>query len=94
MVNEMSRSRVMTCLAEDCSYNCRDECCAPKVEVGEDHPRCDTFTTGEVSIGIGEPPVQDCMVTDCHYNESMACNAAGITMSTHSEHADCLTFRT
>jgi hypothetical protein len=30
---------VMTCLAEDCSYNCRDECCAPSIDIGDDHPR-------------------------------------------------------
>ena len=44
-----SGATVMTCLAEDCSYNCRDECCAPTIEVGDEHPRCDTFTTGEVA---------------------------------------------
>ncbi len=90
---EMMSSHVLTCLAEDCSYNCRDECCAPPVEVGSDHPRCDTFTTGEVSIGMGEPAVMDCKVTDCHYNSQMACDAPGVTMIGHSGHADCGTYR-
>jgi hypothetical protein len=90
---EMMEAHVLTCLAEDCSYNCRDECCAPQVEIGEDHPKCDTFTTGEVRVREGEPRIQDCMVADCHYNSEMACHAAGITLSAHSDHADCATFR-
>lgn len=93
MAQQMGEARVLTCLAEDCSYNCRDECCAPKVEVGSDHPRCDTFTTGQVPISTGEPPVQECDVEDCHFNHALACAAAGITMSNHAGHADCITYR-
>lgn len=84
---------VLTCLAEDCSFNCRDECCAPVIEVGEDHPKCDTFTTGEVAIADSAATVQDCKVMDCHFNQSMECTAAGVTLSTHSSHADCMTYR-
>ena len=88
-----SEATVMTCLAEDCSYNCRDECCAPAIEIGDEHPQCDTFTTGEVAVADTSATVQDCMVSDCHFNHQMSCSAAGITMTTHSGHADCLTFR-
>jgi hypothetical protein len=92
-MQQITESRVMTCLAEDCSYNCRDECCAPAVEVGAEHPACDTFTTGAVSESDGVPPVQDCKVTDCSFNSSMSCVASGITMIDHSGHADCATYR-
>ena len=92
-MQQMGESRVMTCLAEDCSYNCRDECCAPLVEVGEDHPACDTFTTGAVDESLGIPPVQDCKVMDCYFNNSKACSASGVTMISHSGHADCVTYR-
>ncbi len=88
-----SDSHVLTCLAEDCSYNCRDECCAPTITVGAQHPACDTFTTGAVIESSGEPPVQACMVSDCHYNSSMSCVASGITVTQHSNHADCATYR-
>lgn len=88
-----SEAIVMTCKAEDCSYNCREECCAPAIEVGEDHPRCDTFTTGEVSLTDAASTVQDCKASDCHFNHAMACSAAGVTLATHASHADCLTFR-
>ena len=84
---------VMTCLAEDCSYNCRDECCAPAIEVGEDHPKCDTFTTGAVTIAELPATVQDCMVGECHFNHEMSCSASGVTLTTHAGHADCTTFR-
>lgn len=86
-------SHVLTCLAEDCSWNCRDECCAPSVEIGDDHPKCDTFTTGMVIPKEDMAPVQDCKVSDCHFNTAMACGAAGITMGVHGGHADCMTYR-
>ena len=88
-----SDSHVMTCLAESCSWNCREECCAPSIEIGADHPRCDTYTTGMVLPADEMASIQDCKVADCHFNHDMACGAAGITLSIHSEHADCMTYR-
>jgi hypothetical protein len=90
---QMSDAHVLTCLADGCSYNCREVCCAPNVDVGAKHPACDTFTTGAVQIREAEPQVQDCKVMDCHFNNSEACSAAGVTMITHSGHADCGTYR-
>jgi len=92
-MQEKSSAHVLTCLAEDCSYNCRDECCAPMIAVGDEHPSCDWYTTGPVELAGGEPGIQDCKVSHCHYNSDMACSAAGITMMTHAGHADCATFR-
>ena len=92
-MEQTSGSHVLTCLADQCSYNCREVCCAPVIEVGEEHPACDTFTTGAVQIADFEPQVQDCKVSQCHFNSSWACTAAGVTMITHSDHADCATFR-
>lgn len=88
-----TESHVLTCLAEDCSYNCRDECCAPVIEVGSEHPACDTFTTGAVEEAAGEPQISKCDVGQCHYNHDSLCGAAGVTMLAHSGHADCATFR-
>lgn len=84
---------VETCLVEQCTYNCREECCAPDIQVGGDHPLCDTFTTGEVQPTDTMASVGGCDVTQCHFNDSMDCMAAGITVSNHAGHADCLTFR-
>lgn len=90
---QITESHVLTCSAEDCSYNCRDVCCAPAVEVGAEHSACDTFTTGPVELRGAEPQVQDCRVLDCHFNRLEMCTAAGITMIIHAQHADCATFR-
>jgi hypothetical protein len=90
---QMSEAHVLTCGAETCSYNCRDVCCAPSIEVGAEHPACDTYTTGAVDILEGEPAVRDCKVFDCNFNNSEMCSAAGITMISHAGHADCGTFR-
>lgn len=87
-------ARVLTCHAIDCSYNCATECCAPQIEVGDSHPMCDTYTRNpQVDIQTGEPPVGACKVTQCHYNQEMDCSASGITLTVHSGHADCATFR-
>lgn len=90
---QITVSHVLTCRAADCSYNCRDVCCAPAVEIAADHPACDTFTTGAVEVRDAEAQVRDCRVTDCHFNTLEMCTAAGVTMITHSGHADCATFR-
>jgi hypothetical protein len=90
---ELIDGRVETCLAEECSYNCADECCAPKIVVGKDHPACDTYTTQPVQRSQEESMVGQCAVQDCHFNDHMSCDAAGITVLRHSGHADCGTYR-
>jgi hypothetical protein len=92
-MQQMEEGHVLTCLAQDCSYNNDCECDAPKIEVGDDHARCDTYTTGEVSRIGAEPMVAKCDITECHFNEARSCDAAGVTMATHAGHADCVTFR-
>jgi hypothetical protein len=85
---------VLTCIAADCSYNMELECLAPKIEVGDDHPTCDTFThTPQVQRAQEEALVATCKVTQCTFNDSMHCKARGITVDHHSQHADCVTFR-
>jgi hypothetical protein len=89
----MQKSEVLTCLAVDCSYNREDICCAAGIEVGDEHPSCDTYTTGSVDIQDSDPDIRDCKVMECHFNRSEACTAGGITLITHSGHADCATYR-
>jgi hypothetical protein len=86
-------ARVMTCLADGCSYNCREECCAPIIAVGGEHAACDTFTTGAVEEAQGMPGVEACDVLNCHFNASSTCSASGVTMMIDGTHADCATFR-
>lgn len=87
------QGQVLTCMAESCSYNRGEECCAPIVEVGSDHQVCDMYTTQPVQSAGAEPMIQDCFVTDCHFNQSKACKASGVTFTEHKGHADCGTFR-
>lgn len=84
---------VLTCAVTQCSYNDAEECCAPDIQVGDDHPMCDTFTTSAVQKTREESAVARCMVTDCNFNQGQDCHARGITVGTHSGHADCVTFR-
>lgn len=86
---------VVTCTVLECSYNQQEFCCANKIEVGADHPACDTFTTDgpQSSIPQGLSQVATCHVEDCSFNRSEDCQAPGITVTQHSNHADCLSYR-
>ena len=90
---QLTDGHVLTCLATDCSYNCESMCCAPEIMVGDAHPQCDTFTQTATDRAKHSPRVQQCMVGDCHFNKQRTCAAAGITLTPHSDHADCATYR-
>ena len=84
---------VLTCTVADCSYNQELECWAPEIHVGETHPNCDTFTHLNVQPATQESCVTECGVMGCDFNDHRACNARGVTVSNHTSHADCITFR-
>lgn len=84
---------VLTCTVADCSYNKMLECWAPDIQVGEDHPRCDTFTSQTVPLADAAAVVGWCGVSECGFNAGSHCGARGITVDHHSQHADCVTFR-
>jgi hypothetical protein len=90
---QMQEAQVMTCHAGVCSWNCDDQCCAPTIQVGADHPQCDTFTRTPQHPADILASVMDCKVVACHFNKEMACGATGITLDVHQGHADCATFR-
>jgi hypothetical protein len=87
---------VLTCTAAECSYNEDLECHAQQIQVGDDHPTCDTYTTGQ-AMGFQkqqeESVVMMCKVAQCNFNTSDQCHARGITVDHHAQHADCVTFR-
>lgn len=84
---------VMTCTAADCSYNRELECWAPAVKVGAEHPTCDTFTHLSVEPAVQESKVLACGEGNCDFNQETHCMARGITVTNHTGHADCLTYR-
>ena len=85
---------VMTCMSVQCSYNKHEECLAPSISVGDgDHAACDTFTTGQVECASIDATVTRCQVSACAWNDIHHCDASGITLGNHQDHADCMTFR-
>jgi hypothetical protein len=85
---------VLTCIAAECTYNRLLECWAPKIAVGDDHPRCDTYTRAPaMDLGDTGSVVGWCGVKTCGFNHGSQCEARGITLDHHGTHADCSTFR-
>ncbi|MEW5705640.1 MAG: DUF1540 domain-containing protein [Actinomycetota bacterium] len=53
----------------ECGYNRSEVCHAPDINVGEQHPTCDTFTQQLTSlVAQGMPDVSVCNVTQCRFN--------------------------
>lgn len=94
-MGNQSEAPVVTCTVMECSYNDRECCCAPQIEVGDRHPSCDTFTTAEAvnSRQQDMSMVGVCHVAECNFNMEQQCGAPGITVTHHSNHADCGSFR-
>ncbi len=85
---------VLTCTAADCAYNQELECYAQQIQVGDDHPTCDTYThDAQAHPRQQEGVVAMCGVAQCNFNQEQECHARGITVEMHSRHADCATFR-
>ena len=86
---------VVTCSVEDCSYNASKNCTANDIKVGEDHATCETYTTsGSMSSQSQDMSrVGGCSVSECTFNSQMSCSAPGITVTQHSDHADCGSYR-
>ncbi len=84
---------VATCKVVECSYNEKECCYAPNIQVGDSHPTCDTFTTSGGQAYQEESHVGGCKVSECAFNDSQSCGAPGITVAYHSSHADCETYR-
>jgi peroxiredoxin len=95
MQGQQGAAPVVTCTVTECSYNEQERCCAPQIEVGDQHPQCDTFTTsGSVDTMRQEmSKVGICHVMDCSFNKQEQCGAPGITVTHHSDHADCSSYR-
>jgi hypothetical protein len=92
---QQGHAPVVTCDVMECSYNQNECCCAPSIEVGDQHPACDTFTTSS-AVNIVDQDMSNvamCHVMECRFNASEACEAPGITVTHHGSHADCGSYR-
>lgn len=95
MAMQQGNAPVVTCTVTECSYNMEQKCCAPNIEVGDQHPQCDTFTTsaGVQAMQQDMSQVGTCHVMQCSFNSSEQCEAPGITVTHHTNHADCSSYR-
>jgi hypothetical protein len=91
----MMMPKIQNCETQKCSYNSDMQCHAAAITVGGNHPACDTFMAGPEKGGsmdsIGS--VGACKVKDCRFNQSLECSAPKISVATHSDHADCMTYK-
>lgn len=87
--------QVRTCEVTECSYNSDQHCHAVAIQVGQEHPRCDTYTPlGSRSGAMDQiANVGACKVSHCSFNNLLLCAAPDINVAHHSGHADCVTFR-
>lgn len=84
---------VSRCEVDKCFYNRERLCHAPAINVGGSHPNCDTFITKVDHINRQTTGmVGACHVSQCRFNADLTCNAAGIVVAYHTDHADCDTF--
>lgn len=94
-MGQQGMAPVVTCTVAECSYNKQQKCCAPKIEIGDSHPRCDTFTTSGAAQVVEQEmsTVGMCHVMRCSFNAGQQCEAPGITVTQHTNHADCSSYR-
>lgn len=85
---------ISKCEENDCFYNRDESCHAAAINVGQTHPRCDTFARAGGNH-IGRQPVGmvgACHVAACRWNRELMCSASAIAVGRHGDHPDCLTF--
>ncbi len=90
----MDMPKVEMCGVTQCAYNRERQCHAWAITVGDDTPKCDTFTSRSTKGGDmnAQAGVGACKVSQCRYNEDLECHAQGITVDMVEDMADCTTF--
>lgn len=84
---------VSKCEVGQCFYNRERACHAPAINVGSDHPACDTFiVNGSKGSWSGNGRVGACHVDHCRFNDGLVCTAKAIDVAGHAGHADCATY--
>lgn len=86
---------VRKCTVIQCFYNENDNIChASAILVGDSQcPMCDTFINNDQhGAPADNAKVGACHEADCEHNRMLSCNALGIEVGWHANHADCMTF--
>lgn len=92
----MEMPKVLECLMDECAYNKEKKCHAMAITVGGGMcPLCDTFMKTVKKGGVADMigTVGACKVENCQLNTSLECNAGGIRVVLHNQHAECATFK-
>jgi len=92
--NHMKMVKIVDCSATSCAYNYNKQCCTPAITVGSECPMCEAFMDSQSKAGESDVTggVGACHMADCQYNQSLECNAPGIHVDMHHNHADCDTY--
>ena len=90
----MDIPRISSCDMTECYFNTKKSCHAAAINVGSDHPACDTFMSGSKHGGAPDVTgmVGACKVDHCRHNSSLLCSAPSISVGHHMTHADCKTY--
>lgn len=89
----MLMPEVKKCTVNDCFYWGDDTCRANAIQVGDEHPMCDTYVkAGQHGGPANTGKVGACHTSNCEYNKQLSCSALSIDVGFHAQHADCLTF--
>lgn len=93
-VIDMEMPKISMCDMTECFYNTKKVCHAPAINIGSDHPLCDTFMKGGMHGGAMDMTgsVGACKVDHCRHNTSFLCSAQSIKVGHHGSHADCKTY--
>lgn len=93
-VRNMEMPKISMCDMGECFYNANTVCHAPAINVGSDHPACDTFMKGSMHGGAMDMTgrVGACKVDHCRHNTNYLCSAPSISVGHHQTHADCQTY--
>jgi hypothetical protein len=90
-MNQMPQ--VAKCDVDNCFYNRDLQCHAPAINIGGEHPNCDTFISTNNHIGLADlSTVGACHVNQCRFNADLTCQASSVVVGHHADHADCCTF--
>ena len=89
----MLMPEITKCTVNDCFYWESNVCRANAIQVGDEHPMCDTYAKSSAHSGPADMGrVGACHTSNCEYNKQLSCSAKGIDVGYHADHADCLTF--
>ena len=88
------KPEVLKCTVDLCSFNKNETCRAGSISIGGPHQECDTFEKAgsKVADNNGTGNVGTCNVPGCNFNDKTRCQAQGVNVAVHADHADCTTY--